>query len=104
MPPRRIMGSTAGSRPAWLRWRWGLGWLALASWALAVVGLAATWWFDHLLRHAGRPDLVLLNAAGVPYVLAILSAATVGAVLANRRPGHPVGWLLLGLGLAGGAA
>jgi hypothetical protein len=28
-----------------------------------------------------------------------VSAATVGAVLASRRPAHPVGWLLLALGL-----
>ena len=28
-----------------------------------------------------------------------VSAATVGAALAGRRPAHPVGWLLLGLGL-----
>jgi hypothetical protein len=27
-----------------------------------------------------------------------VSAATVGALLASRRPRHPVGWLLLGLG------
>jgi hypothetical protein len=33
-------------------------------------------------------------------VLAALVAATVGAVLAARRPRHPVGWLLLTLGLA----
>jgi hypothetical protein len=36
-----------------------------------------------------------------------VSAATVGAVLASRRPAHPVGWLLLALGLlmaAGGVA
>jgi hypothetical protein len=32
-------------------------------------------------------------------VLATLSATTVGALLASRRPRHPVGWLLLGLGL-----
>jgi hypothetical protein len=31
-------------------------------------------------------------------VVAALSAATVGAVIAGRRPRHPVGWLLLGLG------
>jgi hypothetical protein len=40
-------------------------------------------------------------------LVAAVSAATVGAVLASRRPGHPVGWLLLGLGLlvtAGGVA
>jgi hypothetical protein len=29
-----------------------------------------------------------------------VSASTVGAVLAIRRPRHPVGWLLLGLALA----
>ena len=33
-------------------------------------------------------------------MLAIVSAATVGAVLAGRRPRHPVGWLLLALGLS----
>jgi hypothetical protein len=65
-----------------------------------MLGLAAVPWFDHLLRAAGRPDLAQLNASGVPAVLAIVSAATVGAVLASRRPGHPVGWLLLGLGLS----
>jgi hypothetical protein len=37
----------------------------------------------------------------VPTALAALSAATVGAVVASRRPAHPVGWLLLGLGLSG---
>jgi hypothetical protein len=33
-------------------------------------------------------------------LLAAVSAATVGAVLASRRPRHPVGWLLLGVGLS----
>jgi hypothetical protein len=33
-------------------------------------------------------------------VAAAVSAATVGAVLTTRRPRHPVGWLLLGLGLS----
>jgi hypothetical protein len=57
-------------------------------------------WFDHLLRQGGRPDLTQLNAGTVPLVVAALVAATVGAVLAGRRPRHPVGWLLLGLGLS----
>jgi hypothetical protein len=65
-----------------------------------MLGLATVPWFDHLLRAAGRPDLAQLNASAVPPVLAIVSAITVGAVLASRRPGHPVGWLLLGLGLS----
>jgi hypothetical protein len=33
-------------------------------------------------------------------VLAAVSGATVGAVLAGRRPRHPTGWLLLGLSLS----
>jgi hypothetical protein len=72
---------------------WGL-------WGLAMVGVATIPWFDRLLRAAGRPDLAQLNASTLPLVLAALVAATVGAVLASRRPRHPVGWLVLGLGLA----
>src|SRR5215217_7481251 len=71
---------------------WGL-------WGLAVVGVATIPWFDHLLRAAGRPELTQLNASTLPLLLAALVAATVGAVLASRRPRHPVGWRLLGLGL-----
>src|SRR5215213_7983624 len=71
---------------------WGL-------WGLAVAGVATIPWFDRLLRAAGRPELTQLNASTLPLVLAALVAATVGAVLASRRPRHPVGWLLLGLGL-----
>jgi hypothetical protein len=32
--------------------------------------------------------------------MGLMSATTVGAVLASRRPGHPVGWLLLAFGLS----
>jgi hypothetical protein len=74
--------------------------LAWALWTLALAGLAAAPWFDHLLRRAQRPDLTQVHADTVPYLLAIVVAATVGAVLASRRPAHPVGWLLLALGLA----
>jgi hypothetical protein len=49
---------------------------------------------------AGRPDLGLLTPNQYAYVLTLVSAATVGAVLASRRPRHPVGWLLLALGLS----
>jgi MFS family permease len=81
------------------------GWRAPATawalWLLAVASLAATAWIDRLLRRAGRLDLALLHTSDMaPYVLAAVSAATVGAVLASRRPRHPVGWLLLGLSLS----
>jgi hypothetical protein len=40
-----------------------------------------------------------LQAANLLWILAGVSAVTVGAVLASRRPSHPVGWLLLVVGL-----
>ncbi|HZC99738.1 MAG TPA: hypothetical protein VFA46_05960, partial [Actinomycetes bacterium] len=81
------------------------GVLAWALWALAMLGLPVVAWLDHLSRQAGRPDLAQLSGqlsggSVVAPVLALVSAATVGAVLASRRPRHPVGWLLLILGLA----
>ena len=73
--------------------------LACGLWALVVLGLVATAWLDQLVRRAGRPDLAE-RGAPLASALAALSAATVGAVVASRRPRHPVGWLLLGLGLS----
>jgi hypothetical protein len=67
---------------------------------MVLPALAATAWLDHLLRQAGAPELTWFRAAGLPYGIAAVSAATVGAVLASRRPAHPVGWLLLALGLS----
>ena len=64
-----------------------------------MAGLAVIWWLDRLLRQAGRVDLAALGAEVAAPVLAAVSAATVGVVLASRRPRHPVGWLLLAAGL-----
>jgi hypothetical protein len=94
----RIVALTQAARVARRRW-WPAG-LAWGLWALAMLGIGAVLWFDHLMRQAGRADLVQLNASGVPFLLALVSAPTVGAVLASRRPRHPVGWLLLGLGVS----
>ena len=74
-------GRTGGS---WVVLAWGL-------WALVMVGFAVLFWFDELLRRVGRPDLVSTTGDAVPYLLAMASAATVGALLAGRRPRHPVG-------------
>jgi hypothetical protein len=92
------MGMTPGGPPARAR-RWAAG-LAWAVWALTLLGLLATVWLDHLLHHAGMTELTSLPVSSIPLVVAAVSAAAVGAVLASRRPGHPVGWLLLGLGLS----
>ena len=88
-------GDPAAGRPA-------RGWAALA-WTLLgliLVGLLVAVWMDELLRRAGRPDLVSISGDAVPYLLAMVSAGTVGAVLASRRPRHPVGWLLLALAMS----
>jgi hypothetical protein len=74
--------------------------MAWALWVLTLLGLAATAWLDQLLRRAGLPELTVLSASNIAMVVAAVSAATVGAVVAARRPRHPVGWLLLGLGLS----
>ena len=82
------------ARPRW--WPGGPGW---ALWALTLLAVPAVAWLDHLLRQAGRPELTWLHLS-IPQVVAAVTAATVGAVVASRRPRHPVGWLLLGLGLS----
>jgi len=78
----------------------GLGTLAWALWALAMLGIAGTIWLDHLLHVAGRPELTTLDPL---LFVALVSAATVGLVLARRRPGHPVGWLQLAVAVFLGA-
>jgi hypothetical protein len=92
------MAVTAAGRPARTR-RWPAG-LAWALWALTMLSLGLNWWQDRLLRQAGRLDLAPIGAGVVAPVLAAVSAATVGALLASRRPRHPVGWLLLAFGLS----
>jgi hypothetical protein len=91
-----VTPATRGARP-----RWWPGVAAWALWALTMLAIPVVAWLDHLSRQAGRPDLAQLTlGAFVGPVLACVSATTVGAVLASRRPRHPVGWLLLTLGLS----
>jgi hypothetical protein len=82
-------------------------WPAVLAWslyALALLLFATHPVLDRLARDAGRPDLAMLAPFVVAPTLAAFTASTVGAVLASHRPRHPVGWLLLTLGLcmAGG--
>jgi hypothetical protein len=90
---------STSARPAWPR-RWWPGGLAWALWVLTLLGLATTAWLDQLLRQAGRPELIWLGAGNAASVGAAVTAATIGALVASRRPRHPVGWLLLAMGLA----
>jgi hypothetical protein len=90
------MTSAAGpGRPR--RWLAGLAW---ALWALAMLGLAAVPWTDRLMIRAGRAALTEWQGPFFLVVLGFLIATTVGALVASRRPRHPVGWLLLGFALA----
>jgi hypothetical protein len=69
--------------------------LAWALWCMAMLALATAAWLNHLLRQAGRPDLAVLDASALAVAVPHLGLATVGAVIAIRRPSNPVGWLLL---------
>jgi hypothetical protein len=90
---------TLAARPARAR-----RWPAALAWALAgltVLTLAAGFWLAELVWSTGwepRPSNAIAIVGAV--ILVTVSAAAVGAVLASRRPRHPVGWLLLGVGLA----
>jgi hypothetical protein len=75
------------SRAARIGWPAGL---ALALWLLNMLTLAVVPLMDRLLRQAGRPDLVQLTLDTAFPVVAMVSAATVGAVLAGRRPRWPL--------------
>jgi len=77
-------------------------WPVVLAWTLVAVELllvASPPWFDLLNRRAGRPDLAVLAPFAIPPTVAALTAGVVGAVLASRRPRHPVGWLLLAMGV-----
>ena len=82
------------------RTRWRPTLLAWGLWTLNLLGLVMLVWLDQLLRQTDRPELVVLNPTAFAPVLGAVSTATVGAVVASRRPDHPVGWLLLALGLS----
>jgi hypothetical protein len=75
--------------------------LAWGLWALTLLGLGATSWLDVLLRRTGYPGLAQVVGTGdTTTVVAAVAAATVGALVASRRPGHRVGWLLVAMGLS----
>jgi hypothetical protein len=96
------MAVTPAVRDTRRRWRPGV--LAWALWTLGTAGIALVPWLDHLLRQAGRPDLVNFTPGAWQPALAGVSAGTVGALVAGRRPAHPVGWLLLAFSLAATAS
>jgi hypothetical protein len=95
--PRTAMLVTPATQEQARRWP---ALLASALWVLTLLALPMVNWLDQLLRQAGLPELAILEPAAFPLVAAALTAATIGVVLARRRPRHPVGWLLLAIGLS----
>jgi hypothetical protein len=80
------------------RWAAGLAW---ALWLASLLCLAVVPWMDRLTIRAGRPELASQwQGSFLLVVLAFLITTTVGALVASRRPRHPVGWLLLGFALS----
>jgi hypothetical protein len=80
----------------------GRRWTAALAWALAglsVLALAPAGRLATLSQRARLPSAQLPAVAVGAVILATVSTAAVGALLASRRPRHPVGWLLLGIGL-----
>jgi hypothetical protein len=102
LPASLDAGGDAVNRSVQSAWppRWWPGRLPWALWILTLFGLATTAWLDQLLRQAGQPELIWLGTGNAPSAGAAAIAATVGALVASRRPRHPVGWLLLATGLA----
>jgi signal transduction histidine kinase len=97
---RTVVGASATATPAHgsrLRQRVLIAGV-VALWLVVPVSLAAILVFNRLLTDAGRPDLAEPFGDAIVLVLAMVSASTVGASLALRRPRHPVGWLFLALG------
>ncbi len=78
---------------------------------LALTGIAVLWLVvpacillvyvtNAHLADEGRPELGQdFAAGGIVLVMAMVAAASVGAVLVTQQPRHPVGWLLLLLGV-----
>ncbi|MGH2813719.1 MAG: hypothetical protein ACRDLC_01045, partial [Actinomycetota bacterium] len=90
------MAVTLAARPATARWPAVLAW-AVAG--LTVASLVPAYRLLSLVWFEGSSEAAPSVAAVVPVALAVVSAVAVGALVASRRPGHPVGWLLLGVGL-----
>jgi hypothetical protein len=77
-------------------------WPAVLAWAVAgatMLSLIPELWLVSRIWLAGVEEAPPAIATIGPVVLVVVSAVTVGALVAGRRPRHPVGWLLLGVGL-----
>src|ERR687896_1055928 len=75
-------------------------WLAWTMWALSMVLTVLSRWL--LVLGLSRPNVPVYPYWAEGTLLAV-GYSTVGAVVASRRPGNPVGWVLCSIGLSWGA-
>ena len=73
-------------------------WAPVLASALVATTIVALVLGGRLVQLTATPDISFFAVGAL--LLAAVSASGVGALLASRRPEHPVGWLLLGLGVA----
>jgi hypothetical protein len=78
-------------------------WPAVLAWTVAgvtMLSLIPGQWLLSRTWLAGVDEVEpAVVGAVLPVALVVVSSVTVGALVASRRPRHPVGWLLLGVGL-----
>src|SRR5918997_1458902 len=79
----------------------GASWLAWTTWALSMALTVLSLWL--LVLALSRPNVLVYPYWAEDTLLAV-GYSTVGAVVASRRPGNPVGWVLCAIGLSWGAA
>ncbi len=74
--------------------------VAAVTWLVTPAALAGVALLNWRIAAAGRADLAGLRNGDLVFLSAALTASTVGALVAARRPRHPVGWLFAALGAA----
>src|SRR5215216_3325406 len=75
------------------------GWLAWILWALSIgLTMLSLWLLILILSHPNVPGYLYWAED----TLLAVGYSTVGAVVASRRPGNPVGWVLCSIGLSWG--
>ena len=75
-------------------------WLAWTIWAVSMALTVLSLWL--LVLGFSRPNVPVYPYWAEGTLLAV-GYSTVGAVVASRRPGNPVGWVLCSIGLSWGA-
>jgi signal transduction histidine kinase len=74
--------------------------VAAVTWLVTPAALAGVALLNWRIAAAGRADLAGLRNGDLVFLSAALTASSVGALVAARRPRHPVGWLFAALGAA----